>query len=194
MGIPMNHLNRFIVLVVALLAVLVGVLTLLVAIDALDPEEIPGDLLVAELEDVAHSTGSDLQANVGFGIALVVGGLFFLMLELKPLGTGPRMVLVSAGEEGVVRIAHESIRELVERTGRGHRSVRGLKCRVRVTSGGLRIRCLVTLNMGSDIPKVSSELQESVDDVVERLTGLSVLDVAVRAKYGGNGDVSLVAR
>ena len=190
----MNVANRLIVLILALLVLLGGVLVLLIAADAVAPEEIPGDLLLSQFENVAKSEGSDLGTNIGIAAALVLGGLLLLISELRSLAAGPRMVLVSAGEGGVVRIAHESIRELAERTGRGNRSVRHLKCRVRVTSSGLRILCLANLNMGSDVPKVSSELQNSIDDAVERLTGLPVVDVAVRAKYGGDGDLSLVAR
>lgn len=193
-GIPMNVANRLIVLILALLVLLGGVLVLLVAAGAVDPEEIPGDLLLPQFENVAKSKGSDLGTNIGIALALVFGGLLLLILELRPLAAAPRMVLVSGGEEGALRIAYDSIRELAERTGRGNRSVRHLKCRVRVTSSGLRILCLANLNMGSDVPKVSSELQNSIDDAVERLTGLPVVDVAVRAKYGGDGDLSLVAR
>ena len=190
----MNLINRLIVLILALVALLGGVLVLLVLTGAIAPEEIPGGLLLPQFESVAKGKGAALGTNIGIAIALLLGGLLVLVMELRPLASGPRMVLVSAGEQGVVRIALESIRELAEKTGGGNRSVRSLKCRVRVTPSGLRILCLANLNLGSDVPIVSSELQKSIDDAVERLTGLPVIDVAVRARYGGDGELSLVAR
>lgn len=190
----MNVANRIIVLILALLVLLGGALVLLVAAGVVEPGEIPGDLLLPQFENVAKAKGADLATNNGIAVAMVFVGLLVLIAELRPLVAGPRLVLVSAGEQGVVRIALDSIRELAERTGKGNRSVKGLKCRVRVTSGGLRILCLADLNMGSEVPKVSSELQESIDDVVERLIGLAVVDVAVKAKFGGDGDLSLIAR
>ncbi len=185
----MNVVNRCIIFILALLVLLSGVLVLLVAAGAVDP----GDLLLP-LENVAKAKGADLAAANGIAVAMVFMGLLLLIFVLRPIAARPRLVLVSAGEEGVVQIALDSVREMAERTGGGNRSVKGLKCRVRVTSGGLRILCLADLNMGSDLPKVSSELQESIKDVVERLIGLAVVDVGVKAKYRGDGDLSLIAR
>ena len=185
----MSVVNRCIIFILALLVLLSGVLVLLVAAGAVDP----GDLLLP-LENVAKAKGADLAAANGIAVVMVVMGLLLLIFVLRPIAARPRLVLVSAGEEGVVQIALDSVREMAERTGGGNRSVKGLKCRVRVTSGGLRILCLADLNMGSDIPKVSSELQESIKDVVERLIGLAVVDVGVKAKYRGDGDLSLIAR
>ena len=186
----MNVVNRFLIFILALLVLLGGVLVLLVAAGAIDP----GDLLLPQFENVAKAKGADLAATNGIAVAMVFMGLLLLIFILRPIVAKPRLVLVSAGEEGVVQIALNSVREMAERTGGGNRSVKGLRCRVRVTSGGLRILCLADLNMGSDLPKVSSELQESIKDVVERLIGLAVVDVGVKAKYRGDGDLSLIAR
>ncbi len=186
----MDVANRVIVFILALLALLGGVLVLLVAVGAVEP----GDLLLPQFEDVAEATGAGLAAANGIAVVMVLIGLLLLVVELQPIVARPRLVLVSAGEAGVVQIALDSVKELAERTGGANRSVKGLKCRVRVTSGGLRIVCLADLNMGSEVPKVSAELQESIDDAVERLTGLEVVDVEVKARYRGDGGISLVAR
>ena len=168
----------------------IGCVVLLVAAGAIDP----GDLLLPQFENVAKAKGAALAATNGVAVPMVFTGLLLLILLLRPIVARPRLVLVSAGEGGVVQIALDSVRQMAERTGGGNRSVKGLRCRVRVSSGGLRILCLADLNMGSDLPKVSSELQESIKDVVERLIGLAVVDVRVKAKYRGDGDLSLIAR
>ena len=190
----MNAFNRLVVLIVSLLVQLAGVLIILAIAEVVDPEEIPGNLLSPQLKRVAISDGAELWTNVGIAAGLMLGGLMVLVMELRPLLARPKMVLVSSGPEGAVRIALDSIRELAEKTGRGNRAVKQVRCRVGVASNGLRIRCLVSLKMGSDVPKVGSELQSATNDVVERLTGLPVVDVAVRARYSGDDEVSLLAR
>ena len=186
----MNVVNRIIVLILALLVLLSGVLVLLIAAGTV----VPGDLLLLQFESVAEVEGTDLATTNGIAGAMVVFGVLLLIFELRTIKTRPQWVLVSAGEEGVVRMALDSIRELVERTGESNRSVRKPKCRVCVTSGGLRIRCFANLSMGMEVPKVSAELQESINDIVQRMTGLAVVDVAVKAKYRNDEDLSLVAR
>ena len=190
----MNVFNRLLGILVSAALLFAGVVLLLLITKAADPEAIGGKRFEPELASIAAAKEDRLAANYGIAIGLIVGGVVLLIVESRPLLAGPRMVLVSGQPEGVVRVSLDSITELAERTGREHRYVNSVRCRVHPTSAGLRIRCQANLNMGSDVPAVSTELQSSVKEVVERLVGLNVIDVAVRAKYTGGGDVALLAR
>ena len=48
--------------------------------------------------------------------------------------------------------------------------------------------------MGSDVPAVTSDIQHDIREVVERLTGLNVIDVPVRARYQGDRDQPVLTR
>ena len=190
----MNLMNRLLAILASALLLLVGVVLLLVAADAVEPSQIAGGPFAPQLQRVDASSGDHLVANYGIALGLIAAGVVLLAFESRSLLAGPSMVLISGGPEGVIRVSIDSITELAERTSRGHRSVNSVRCYVRATSSGLRIRCQAKLNMGSDVPAVSVELQNSTKEVVERLIGLPVVDVAVRAKYAGDGDVALLAR
>lgn len=190
----MNAFNRLFAIILALVLIAAGAFTVVVIVDAQTLDQIGADRFASRLVELVESGGGDVAENAGVAAALILVGAFLLILESRAVMARPRMVLVSGGQEGSVRIALDSIRELAEKTASANRSVRSLKCRVRVTSAGLRILCQARLNLGSDVPTVSSELQRTINDALERLTGLNVVDVSVRASYGGDGELSLVAR
>ena len=82
-------------------------------------------------------------------------------------------------------MALDSIRELVD--GESNRSQ---KAEPRVTSGGLRIRCFANLSMDMEVPKVSAELQESINDIVQHRAGGG--RCSSETKYRNDEGLSLV--
>ena len=129
-------------------------------------------------------------------IALIATGILVLVVEFLHAvrAASPSMVLLRSEEEGIVRISLESIRQLAERTCQGNRSVRRTRCSVRMTEGGLQMQCAVGLNMGSEVPGESSAIQRDVKEVVERLTGLPVVEVSIRANYVKDREQAVLAR
>ena len=190
----MNPINRLVGLGVAAVLVAAGILILSVIGNSVEPADMPGDLFLRQLTRIDDSTNGELATNYGIAIGLIAGGLVLLGMEFRPVFAGRRMVLISGGQEGSVRLDIESVRELAERTGQGNRAVRKVRCGVKVTAAGLRINCRLSLNLGTDVPEVSASVQESIKDVIERLTGLPVVDVTVKANYDGGGDLPLLAR
>ena len=142
----MNAFNRLLVAVVSLAAVAAGVLILLIVTDAVSAQPFPGDFT----DSIAEHTGGALWRDVGIAIGLIAAGLLVLVLEVRQLtrAVTPGMVMLSSEPDGVVRLSLDSITELAKRTGSGIRDVRNIRCQVRVTTGGLSIRCVVGLRMG----------------------------------------------
>ena len=103
-------------------------------------------------------------------------------------------VLLRDDEIGSVWISVKSIRALSERTTYGVRSVRGSKVSVRVTPSGLHLTCNLTLRMATDLSVATQDVQNTVHEVVERLTGLKVNEVSVRAHYGRERDEPILAK
>ena len=178
-------------------AIAAGAFILLVVTETVPADVIPGGALSSELTTLASETGAALWTYIGIAIALVAAGAIVLALELRHItrAATPGMVMLSSGADGTVRVALESVRELAELTGQANRSVRRIRCRVQVVRGeGLQIRCAVGLRMGTDVPDASSAIQHDVRDVVERLIGLPVLDVPIRARYLKDREQAVLVR
>jgi hypothetical protein len=184
----MNVFNRVVVSLIALALLAGGVVMLLTITGALGPEQVLRGPLSDQLTSIAATEGASWWTNIGIAIGLVVVGLVLLWLELiRPLTSRPKMVLLSHEAEGSAFIALNSIRDLAERTMQQHPNVRQAQCRIRQTSRGLRVGSTVMLDTGSDVPRISAEIRNSVKEELERLVGLPVTDVAVRVRYSGAG-------
>ena len=182
----MNVFNRVVVSLIALALLAGGVVMLLTITGALGPGQVLRGSLSDQLTSIAATEGASWWTNIGIAIGLVVVGLVLLWLELiRPLTAKPKMVLLSHEAEGSASIALHSIRELAERTVQQHLNVRQAHCRIRQTSRGLRVRSTVMLDTSSDVPRISTEIRNSVKEELERLIGLPVSDVAVRVHYSG---------
>ena len=190
----MNAINRLIVSLGALVLISAGVYILLLISGTLGPGQINGEYFVPQIERIAADTGADLWADVGIAIGFLAAGAAVLFLQLASRGRGGRTVLLSDDERGYVRISVQSIRELTERTSYGVRSVVDARCSVKVSPGGLRLGCDLTLRMATDLPEATANVQVAIREVVERLTGLKVIDVSVTARYGRHRDEPVLAR
>ncbi len=190
----MNLINRIAVSFLSMAAMAVGVLVLLLVTGTVEASSLNAGAFDTVLERMASSSGSDSAVNYVIGISLLLIGLFVLLIEVSSTRRSPRMVLINATDEGETRISLMSVRELSERTIRANRAVRNVRSSVRVSNSGLRFRCRVQLNMGTDVPAVSADLQAAVRDAVTRLLGLQVADVSVQARLSGNQDSPLLVR
>ena len=192
----MNAVNRLLVTLGALASIAVGVLILLVATQTLAADVVPVPILQQQLAGLTGDTGAALWRDAGIGIGFIVVGLIILALEARSLtrAASPGMVLVSSESDGVVRMSIDSIAQLAKRTAEGNRDVRSFRCRVRVSPCGLAIHCVAGLRMGADVVAVTNDIQNNIREVVERLTGLQVVDVPVRARYQGDRDQPVLTR
>ncbi len=192
----MNLFNGLIVTLGALVSIAAGVLILLVITESVSPQVVPIDVVRQQLAGMADHVGGAFWRDVGIAVGFIAIGLLVLALESRKLTrtASPGMVLVSSQADGVVRLSIESIVQLAQRTAQGNREVRSIRCRVRVAPGGLTINCAAGLRLGSDVPAVTSEVQQDIREVVERLTGLAVIDVPVRARYQGDRDQPVLTR
>ena len=192
----MNFLNGLLATIGSLVLVAAGIMMVLIASEAISPNVIPGGAFDSELADVASATGSGLWTYVGAAIVLIAVGTLVLVVEFLHAvrAASPGMVLLRSEEAGVVRISLESVRQLAERICQGNRSVRRTRCAVRMTDGGLQMQCAVGLNMGAEVPGESSAIQRDVKEVVERLTGLPVVEVSIRAHYVKDREQAVLAR
>ena len=188
--------NTFLVTLGGTAAIAAGVFILLVVTETVPSEVIPGGVFDSELGAMAEETGAALWTYAGVALALIAAGMAVLAWEFRHLtrAATPGMLILSSGAEGTVRLSLESVRELAERTAQGNRSVQRIRCGVQATGAGIRIRCSVGLRMGTDVPTASSAIQHDMREVVERLIGIPVLEVAIRARYLRDREQALLVR
>ncbi len=192
----MNAFNGLLVTLGALASIAVGVLILLVITETLSAQAVPIPVLQQQLAGLVEDTSGAWWRDAGIAAAFIVVGLLVLLMEARTITrtAAAGMVLVSSDANGTVRLSVESIAQLAQRTARSNREIRSVRCRVQVASSGLTINCIAGLRMGSDVPAVTSDIQHDIREVVERLTGLNVIDVPVRARYQGDRDQPVLTR
>ena len=192
--------NRLAVSLVSLLLTVAAVVTLLVAMEAVPPDFLPGgddvDGLVSEeswfqseLEDLASYEGSARVISMAISIAVAAVMLLVLLAEWR-VGQKTMSLLISVTGEGGLSIEEDSVRYLAERTGQSNRNVTRLRCGVRiqgrrnVAPARVIITCYPRVILGSNVQEIRDDLQQRVKDSVESLTGLLVdrVDVA-RVRY-----------
>ena len=192
----MNLLNGILVSLGSLVFIAAGIIMVLIASEAVSPTVIPGGAFDAELFDIAIATGSGLWAYVGAAIVLIAVGILVLAMEFLHAvrAAAPGMVLLRSEEEGVVRISLDSVLQLAEQTCQSNRQVRRTACGVQMTEEGLQMQLSVGLQLGSEVPSESSAIQQEVKEVVERLIGLPVADISIRAYYVKGREQSVLVR
>jgi hypothetical protein len=172
--------NRVVVLVVALLILVGAVITSLVAAGASTPDILP--FFEAQLQSVADVTGGTAVSIIVISILVALAMLAILIMEFNFLRE-PRPLLVSSTEEGIVTIDLNSICVLAEKTASLVHNVQHVKCYTKETSGGLLISCRPLVLLGTNVVEVGAELQSSIKESIEELTGLSVANVDIKIKY-----------
>ena len=189
--------NRAVVVFVALFILAGGIITLLVATDAVAPGFPPGgsgdppsgSWFQPQLESLAGYSGSDLVITIIVAAIVALAMLGVILLEVKPARSGSTL-LISSTKEGGLTIEEDSVRHLAERTGSSNRQIESLRCRLRVRGrrsaipASIIIVCYPRVILGSNVQEIRDDLQTRVKEAVENLTGLTVLQVNVaRVRY-----------
>ena len=202
----MNRLNRFAILLVALLVLVGAVVTLLAVTEATDPDFLPGGSgedawFFQQLNSLAGFSGSGKAITIVVSIVVALAALEILFLEISPIITRRRDTLqISSTPEGALTVDTGSVKLLSERTGIINRNISSLRCDVgagrRPPGGGsasIVIRCYPRLILGSNLPEVRDDLQTRIKKTVEQLTGLTVLQVhVVRVRYDRDDSSRLI--
>jgi len=113
-----------------------------------------------------------------------VVGAVFLLISIRLLLAGMRSrrtqnTIVHHHEMGDVHISLDAIKNLVEKTARSVRGVRGVKVRVSNDSKGLIIILKAVVSPEVHVPSISSELQQRIHDCIKNTVGVEVADVEI---------------
>jgi len=78
------------------------------------------------------------------------------------------------GLNGQIRISHETIRQLANRTGQSIRGVYDFETRIRTGDGGILLSTRVRVHPDVQLAELSANIQQAVKDYVEHMTGVVV--------------------
>lgn len=200
----MNLWNRIIASLAATFIMAAAIVTLLVAVEAVGPDFLPGGTagdawFYEELRGVRDFTGGPQAITIAATIIVALAMLALVSLQFIP-SERRRALGISLTEEGALTVDTDSVRFLTERTGIINRNVSAIRCRLVVkkrASGGVPasivIMCYPRVSMGSNLAEIRDDLQTRIKQVVEQLTGLTVLKVhVVRIKYERSDDTRLI--
>jgi uncharacterized alkaline shock family protein YloU len=80
---------------------------------------------------------------------------------------------------GDVHISLDAIKNLVEKTARHTRGVRGIKVRVNHDGQGLKVYLKAVVSPENNVPSVSEELQKKVHEYIRNTVGVELVDVKI---------------
>jgi uncharacterized alkaline shock family protein YloU len=125
------------------------------------------------------------------GISLISGqwefglvGAVFLLVSIRLLLAGIRSrhvkdTIVHHTNMGDVHISLDAVKNLVEKTARHTRGIRGIKVRVTHDEQGLKVYLRAVVSPENNVPSVSEELQKRVHDYIKNTVGVELVDVQI---------------
>jgi uncharacterized alkaline shock family protein YloU len=109
-------------------------------------------------------------------LLLLSARLFYISIK-KSRGQAPS--IDQRTDFGDIRISIETVENLALKAASRHRGVKDLKARVNVNDAGLEIIIRTIVDGESSIPELTEEVQRSVKEHVEEITGIPVAFVSV---------------
>lgn len=127
-----------------------------------------------------------------FDLADIIVGVIIVLLALRFLfyrfGRSPSTDFVAmSGENGQIRISHDTIRQLANRQGMDVKGTQGFDSRIRHGQNGIVILVRMQVLPDIDISATSREVQRTVKDYVEQTSGVTVEQVLVHVTEVSNG-------
>jgi uncharacterized alkaline shock family protein YloU len=177
-----SALNRAVAVIVALIVLAGAIILVLVAANAIEPDDLPSGWADRPLDRADVAVGGTKAAFIAVSLVVALAMIVLLFLELATTRR-PLALLIGSDETGTTTIDQDSVRVLAEKTAAAARNVREVKCEVAEKVGGLVIHSRASVAMGSNIPEVSAEIKGKIKEAVQQFTGLPVAQVNVKAKY-----------
>ena len=167
----MSIVDRILLVVLCLCGVavsVVGALTMLRVIPLTD--------LIAFLQA--------LYDNLLYTAIVVAAALLVAIVCIKLLFSGtapktPQNALIKVTDNGAVRMSLSAIDAMAQKHVRQNDRVRDVKSSVGLVENGIRIRLRLTLMPEAVIPEVTAQLQTTLKDYIESLSGINVKEVLV---------------
>jgi uncharacterized alkaline shock family protein YloU len=138
---------------------------------------IPEDGLLEAVRVPYDGWGARTAVIVVSAVLLLIS-LRLLYVSLRRSG-GAAASIDQRTDFGDIRISLETVENLALKAASRQRGVQDLRARIRVTDAGIDISIRAVVDGDSPIPALSEEMQRTVREYVEEITGIPVANVAV---------------
>jgi len=179
----MNAINRMVIILLSLVTCAFGIISLLLLAGILQPIWVsPASALMSQWQWIARLQGADkITGWMVFGI-LTLAGLLFCFLEWigrSPAQREPDAYVVRHDGLGQVRVARQSIRDLVQHEAATVPGVVEVRPEVRKEAEGIAVYTRTSLTPEAAATTVGQQLQEQIQRSVQQHIGLHVSKVQV---------------
>lgn len=176
----MSTFNRLLAVLVllVLIAVLIGAIAAMFGYTY----EFMNGYLSEEIDYLNSLAGLQLVVGTIAAVLLILIFAFFIFLEIPRPEDGKHLFL-SSGEFGIITMNRGSLEQYAEAVGLQMAQVRDIKCHIRQTGNGLKIKCWPVLFSGTSIQDQAPEMQQNISQGVTGVTGIPVASVEVKARY-----------
>ena len=175
-----SYFDRFLLVICALLGMVAGLALLLVAAGFFSLEA--ARLMVDAYAAQAGSLNFRLLVGcVGLlvflvSLRLIIGFNKRSKAQKEPTATA---ATIATGDYGTVQISLAAIDTMVQRHCRANNKVRETTSMVSTRDGGVAISLKLVLLSDANVPEVTAELQKSLKEYIEGLTGIVVNDISI---------------
>jgi uncharacterized alkaline shock family protein YloU len=158
--------------------IILSIYTLLLAVFSL------GVILLSLHLISLHSVWTGISYIAGQWESGLVGAVFFLV-SVRLLMAGMRSrpsvkaAVVHHLDMGDVHISLDAIKNLVEKTVRHIRGVRGVKVGVVHEEQGLKVQIKAIVSPESNVPAVSNDMQQRVREYIKNTVGVELIEVKI---------------
>jgi hypothetical protein len=180
---PINVFNRILLIVLGALALVVGVMALLLVMQAVRPTDVsPGGVLFDQWRWVASLFGGAATTAAIIGTLLALAGLAIIVLELIPGRSEVPSYVVRKDGLGTVTVARKSVSQVVQYEAGQIDGIREVRPEVRNSSDGLHVIAHASLAPDTAAATVGEQLQATIKESVQRHIGLPVAEVQVHTQ------------
>jgi uncharacterized alkaline shock family protein YloU len=114
------------------------------------------------------------------GIILILISLYLIIAAFRASGGGRQAIIIQETGLGRVEIAAEAVEDLICRASRQLREIREVRPVLQVNIDGLTITLHLNVIPDADLPVVTKEVQQIVQQYLEEKAGVRVLQIMVR--------------
>lgn len=127
--------------------------------------------------------GTSLSYIYGQWEVALVGGVF-LLVSVRLLYAGLRSrrgrnAIIHHNDMGDVHISLDAVENLVEKTARHIRGVRGVKVAATYTANGLKVNVRAVVSPESSVPAVTAEMQQRVQEYIGKTVGIELAEMKI---------------
>jgi uncharacterized alkaline shock family protein YloU len=138
---------------------------------------IPEDQTISAAHQLYHDLPTSYTTIVISLLVLVIS-LRFLYVTLRR-GRAQAPSIDQRTDFGDIRISLDTVENLTLKAASRSRGVKEVKARVRVSPAGIEIDVRALVDGESSIPELTEDMQRSVKELVEEITGIPVASVTV---------------